>query len=161
MNKCLSVVALAGIGFLGMGPASAETLPGTISMTVVNPVTVSEQQAVALGAVLRSASPNVVTLGTNGQLGDAADSVTTNGRQAGVMRVTGTPSVLVDITPDTAGGGNCSGGISLANLSTSPSTLEFMPATGILDISIGATVLIPANAEGGHNCSYTLTVDYN
>lgn len=178
MNQSKQVVkvALAVLLIGGVGNATADTINGTATATVITPVTVTEATPLTFGSFAVGPTGGTVVLSTAGAVSNSGDVelVSASTTSAATFTISGQPSTAISVSLNTAGAqlddGSAGGGgspMTLGSFTDSglPTTTD---ATGSATFNVGATLNVNGSqAPGSYSTStgdgvpYTVTVSYN
>jgi Domain of unknown function (DUF4402) len=164
-------VALVGLSVLWFGftPAAIDpdkpvVFDGTVSVTVVRPITISEDRALSFGTIIAPSGPGARNrYSSAGQVqGSGGGSVVAAGT-GGLFTITGEPGSAFSGRANAAGA--CSDSRVMLHLETEFPSAHF-PASGRLSVQIDAAIGVTnavdgAGPQGVVTCRYTVSAEYH
>jgi len=159
MKNIALIAAAAAVGLVSTASQAAPaTFNGTASVTILEQITISEDNALNFGKIDKpstgSADYTITPTGVTSDTGDG--SFIGTGAAAGSYDFNGTDGQSATIG---ASAGSCGGGLTLSALTFStPSNTVTLDA---LNVGLGGTLTVPAaTVAGSYTCSYTLSASY-
>ncbi|HMT43328.1 MAG TPA: DUF4402 domain-containing protein [Chakrabartia sp.] len=151
----------------------ANTVTGTSTVTLVQPITVTNTQSLAFGSLIRPTAAGNVTINaqTAARTKSAAISWVGGSFQRGIFSVNGTPNKVVTLSMPNftllRAGGTQTMTVNTLRMSVNAGAqatitgTRNLGATGTLTIGIGGRVNVAANQMAGdYSGNYVLTVNY-